>query len=132
MSWDAALAADGDFAADFYDRVFAADPAAIALFPGDMMEQRKLLTRTMSSAISLIGEPEDLLLLLRASGARHAHYGVRPSQFAVIGTALIATVADRADAAFTPEVANAWKAFYAAIATIMRDSMQQAKRTALT
>lgn len=127
-SWQLALAGPGEFAADFYDRVFAADPDAVALFPGDMSEQRRLLTKTMGAAIELIGEPEELELLLRASGARHAHYGVVPRQFDVIGAALIATVADRAGSAFDGAHRAAWEAFYSAVSAIMRDSMRLAKK----
>jgi hemoglobin-like flavoprotein len=127
QSWRAALAANGEFAEDFYRRVFAADPAAAALFPGDMTEQKKLLTRTMSMAVELVDDPAALLLLLRASGVRHAHYGVAPRQFEVIGAALIATVADRAGPlGFSSRHREAWDGFYAAISAIMRDGMRKA------
>jgi len=128
QSWRAAVAARGDLAEDFYARVFTADPAAAGLFPGDMTEQKKLLTKSMSLAIELVDNPDELLLLLRASGARHAHYGIVPGQFNIIGQALLETVEERGGAAFTPAHRNAWIGFYSAISTLMRDGMRKASK----
>lgn len=124
-SWQQALSAPGDFAADFYAALFAAAPAVASLFPGDMTEQRSRLTQTLREAIELVDSPAELLLLLRATGVRHLHYRVEHAHFALVGQALLATVMARA-----PDInvagRKAWSQFYAAMSTIMRGGMAQA------
>lgn len=124
-SWQQALAAPGDFAADFYAALFRAAPGVASLFPGDLTEQRSRLTQTLRDAIELVDSPQELLLLLRATGVRHLHYRVEHAHFALVGQALLATVIARApdiDAASR----KAWSQFYAAMSTIMRGGMAQA------
>lgn len=126
-SWKQALDADGEFADDFYARVFALAPEVVDLFPGDMSEQKQLLTATMSRAINMVGDPDALILLLKDSGVRHAHYGVEHGQFAIIGKALIATVRERAGETFGEQHHDVWMDFYAAMSTLMRKGLDEAK-----
>lgn len=128
QAWAEALAAEGELAEDFYARVFAAEPALTALFPGDMSEQKQLLTRSITTALDLIDDVDALLLLLRASGARHAHYGVAERQFDVLGKALLETIAARAGPAFSGAHEQAWAAYYSAMSAVMRDGMRRAAR----
>lgn len=124
-SWQQALSAPGDFAADFYAALFAAAPAVASLFPGDMTEQRSRLTQTLREAIELVDSPQELLLLLQATGVRHLHYRVEHSHFALVGQALLATVMARAPA-IDAAGRKAWSQFYAAMSTIMRGGMARA------
>jgi len=124
-SWQQALSAPGEFAADFYAALFAAAPAVAGLFPGDMTEQRSRLTQTLRDAIELVDSPQELVLLLRATGVRHLHYRVEHAHFALVGQALLATISARApsiDAAGR----KVWSQFYAAMSTIMRGGMATA------
>jgi hemoglobin-like flavoprotein len=125
VSWQQALSAPGEFAADFYAALFAAAPAVAGLFPGDMTEQRSRLTQTLRDAIDLVDSPQELVLLLRATGVRHLHYRVEHAHFTLVGQALLATVGARApsmDAAGR----KVWSQFYAAMSTIMRGGMAAA------
>lgn len=125
-TWQSALEAEGDLAEDFYREVFAASPEVVQLFPGDMAEQQKLLTLSMSQSIAMVGQPDSLILLMHASGVRHAHYGVEESQFPIIGKALVATVARRADPDFTVADRELWEGFYAAMSALMRKGLAEA------
>jgi len=125
QSWQQAMSAPGDFAVDFYSALFAAAPAVASLFPGDMTEQRWRLTQTLRDAIELVDTPQELVLLLRATGVRHLHYRVEHAHFALVGQALLATVIARAPAIDTAG-RKAWSQFYAAMSTIMRGGMASA------
>ncbi len=122
-SWAMALAVDGRFAADFYAQLFASAPQVVALFPGDMSDQQERLTHTLGECVALVDDPEALLLLLKASGARHQYYGTEHAHFAVMRQALLATLAARLGEAFEPPMQQAWGAFFDAMAVIMRAAM---------
>lgn len=127
-SWRNVLAAPGEFAAQFYASLFERAPEVAAMFPGDMREQQQRLTQTMRDAIELVGAPQELLMLLRATGVRHLHYRVDPAHFALLGEALCDTIAAR-DPAFDAATGAAWRGFYAAMSVIMRGGMQQAAQS---
>ena len=127
--WNAAINADGDFAADFYQNLFTAAPVVIDLFAGDMTEQRGRLTHTLAETVALIHNPEHLLLLLRASGVRHHHYQVKQAYFGVMRNILIDTIAARAGIFFTPEHRQAWEGFFDNMAIIMQGSMASAAKS---
>ncbi|MBC7609463.1 MAG: hypothetical protein H7228_07795 [Polaromonas sp.] len=127
-AWEAAVSADGDFAADFYDNLFKAAPAVIGLFAGDMTEQQGRLTHTLGETVALIAQPEHLLLLLRASGVRHHHYEVKHAYFGIMRDILIDTIAVRAGASFMPTHRAAWESLFDNMATIMRHGMASTAR----
>jgi len=127
-SWRSVLVAPGDFASEFYAALFERAPAVAALFPGDMREQQQRLTQTMSDAIELVATPQELVMLLRATGVRHLHYRVDPAHFALLGEVLCDTIAAR-DQAFDVATDVAWREFYAAMSIIMRGGMQQAAQS---
>jgi len=126
--WQAAVDAPGDFAADFYRDLFAAAPAVVGLFSGDMTEQRGRLTHTLAETVQLIDQPATLLLLLRASGVRHHHYEVKQAYFSVMRDILIDAMARRAGAVFDSAHRQAWEAMFDNMTTIMQDGMASAAR----
>ena len=126
--WNAAIDADGDFAADFYQNLFAAAPVVIELFSGDMTEQKGRLTHTLVETVALLHNPEHLLLLLRASGVRHHHYQVKQAYFGVMRNILIDTIAVRAGDLFTAAHRQAWEGFFDNMATIMQGGMASAAK----
>jgi hemoglobin-like flavoprotein len=127
-AWLRAVAAPGDFAADFYQNLFRAAPAVVELFSGDMNEQQGRLTHTLAETVALVHQPAHLLLLLRASGVRHHHYQVKQAYFGVMRDILIDTIALRAGAIFTPAHRSAWESMFDHMAAIMRDGMASAAK----
>lgn len=125
-AWENSLQAPGDFAADLYANLFALAPDAASLFPGDLTAQRQRLTRTLSESLALLEKPEELLLLLKASGVRHVHYQSTYAHFPLLGAALDTTLQQRLGERFTSEQRRAWQVFYAAMATIMSGAMAAA------
>jgi hemoglobin-like flavoprotein len=61
-----------------------------------------------------------LLPGVQALGARHRTYGVAPQHYDTVGSALLWTLERGLGAGYTPEVAEAWKAAYGALASAMQ------------
>jgi hemoglobin-like flavoprotein len=118
-AWQLALAAPGDFATDLYAALFELSPALANLFPGDLSEQRRRLTATLRQSMDLLEEPQELVLLLKASGARHLHYGTLYEHFPVLGRALTQTLERRLEHSFTDERRQAWESLYKNMAEVM-------------
>jgi hemoglobin-like flavoprotein len=126
-AWQLALAAAGDFATDLYAALFELSPTSANLFPGDLSEQRRRLTATLMQTMDLLEEPEDLVLLLKASGARHLHYGTQYEHFPVLGRALIQTLERRLGHSYTDEHRKAWESVYKNMADVMSGAIALAQ-----
>jgi nitric oxide dioxygenase len=50
---------------------------------------------------------------------RHVAYGVKAADYASLGEAVMSTLAEVLDEAFTPDMEEAWRQAYAAIAAVM-------------
>ncbi len=111
------------FAADFYDELFARHPDTRPLFAGaDMAEQRKKLMDSLVLVMENLENPDVLADALRRLGGRHARYGVRDEHYGMVATALLATFAKHLGPEWTPAVERAWVEAYGAIASIMRQA----------
>jgi len=126
--WRASLAAEGDFGADFYAALFSADPRIARLFPGDMGAQQRRLIETLGEAVRLAGEPEQLVLLLRAAGVRHHHYRVRQRHFAVMEGALAQALKQRLGASLSDSDLALFREWFGQVALVMRHAMAGAGR----
>jgi hemoglobin-like flavoprotein len=58
----------------------------------------------MDMQVAGLSDVASLIPVLQALGKRHANYGVESAHFAVVGEALIWTLADGLGDKFTPEV----------------------------
>jgi len=103
----------------FYDELFALDPPLRRLFKDDMTEQRQKLMQMLSIAVAHLGDLGAIAPAVRALGQRHIGYGVTPTDYQTVGTALITTLEKGLGDDFTPDVRAAWEACIAAIATQM-------------
>jgi methyl-accepting chemotaxis protein len=108
-------------AALFYRRLFELDPALTRLFRGDMAAQGRRLMAMIGMAVGALGDPDALLPMLRALGARHAGYGVRPADYETVGAALLWTLEQGLKSDFTPEVRAAWSETYGLLARTMQE-----------
>jgi hemoglobin-like flavoprotein len=125
-AWESSLAAPGDFAADLYANLFTLAPPAATLFPGDLTAQRQRLTRMLSEGLALLETPQELLLLLKASGVRHVHYQAAYEHFPLLGEALDQTLQQRLGETFSLAQRDAWQHFFTTMAAIMCGSMATA------
>jgi hemoglobin-like flavoprotein len=101
-----------DVVADFYRRLFAADPSAAALFSSEPAEQRAKLTAELEQVMRSIRHHEAFLVRARTLGRQHQTYGVRPRHYATARVALLAALAEGLGERWTAEVAAAWSAAY--------------------
>jgi hemoglobin-like flavoprotein len=112
-------------AALFYQHLFEAEPTLRALFRGDVAQQGQRLMSMIGGAIRLLDEPEALRPLLHQLGARHVGYGARGAHYDGVGAALLKTLDQGLGPAFTPEVREAWVAFYGLVSQTMQQGAAQ-------
>ncbi|HEY3848500.1 MAG TPA: globin family protein [Acetobacteraceae bacterium] len=100
----------------FYEDLFRRDPRLRSLFKEDMTEQRQKLMGMLGTAVANSRQLEKVEAAVEALGRRHAGYGVKMADYDTVGAALIATLEKGLGDDFTPEVRDAWLAFYTVVA----------------
>jgi hemoglobin-like flavoprotein len=122
-TWEKLLPIQNEAARLFYDRLFALDPSANALFrSGDMREQGRKLTAMITIAVNGLKHLDTIVPAIRELGRRHAGYRVTDAHYDTVGAALIWTLELGLGDDFTPEVQAAWVDVY----TLLADTMKQA------
>jgi len=106
----------------FYEKLFELDPALKKLFKGNMEEQGHKLMSTLKVAVRGLDNLPKLVPVLQDLGRRHVGYGVKDRDYDTVAAALIWTVGQGLQDAFTPEVEAAWTKVY----TIVADTMEAA------
>jgi hemoglobin-like flavoprotein len=106
--------------ADFYRRLFAADPSAEALFfRNEPAAQRAKLAAELDQVVRSIRRHDAFLARAKALGRQHQSYGVRPRHYASARTALMAALAGVLGERWTEQVAASWSAAYDLITEAM-------------
>lgn len=107
------------FTATFYRELFAMEPAAKAMFRGDMIVQGEHLMRALGHVADAIADLDSVLPALREMAVRHIAYGVEARHYPIVGTALLRTFRHELGADFSSEARAAWAAAYEAMAAAM-------------
>jgi hemoglobin-like flavoprotein len=68
----------------FYDRLFDIAPQMRAMFPDDMIEQRRKLMAMLAGVVKGLGNLEQVL----PAASAHVSYGVKAEHYPVVGDAL--------------------------------------------
>jgi hemoglobin-like flavoprotein len=103
----------------FYGRLFEVAPAVQPLFPGDMTEQRRKLMASLAFVVRGLSDLPSILPAARALAKRHVEYRVKPEHYAVVGEALLWTLARALGPRWTPQVASAWTVAYTTLSDVM-------------
>jgi hemoglobin-like flavoprotein len=111
-----------DAAVLFYERLFEIDPSLRQMFQRPRREQARLLAQTLKVVVKGINRPAQLRNAVKALGERHAGYGVRDENYAMVGEALLWTLEAGLKDAFTSEVRDAWVAAYSWLAFTMQSA----------
>ena len=103
----------------FYGRLFDIAPEVKPLFHGDMAAQRQKLMAALAVVVRGLSDLPSILPAASALAKRHVSYGAQPEHYPVVGDALLWTLARGLGPQWTPEVAAAWTAAYAALSGVM-------------
>ena len=112
-------------AALFYGRLFELDPSLQRMFRGDMAEQRKKLMHMLTAAVKGLDHLDRLVPVVQDLGRRHVAYGVKDAHYDTVGAALLWTLEQGLEDAFTPETAEAWATVYTLLATTMKEAARE-------
>ena len=110
----------------FYSRLFELDPALRGLFKSDMAAQRLSLMKMLAAGVAGLDQPDKLLPVLHALGARHVGYGIQHQHYDTVATALLDTLAAGLGDGFTPALRADWTAAYSLLAGAMKAGAEQA------
>jgi hemoglobin-like flavoprotein len=113
-----------------FKQIFEIAPEALMLFSfkdePDLYESEKLknhgikVVTTVGSAVSLLDDLEKLVPILTGLGKKHVNYGVHPAHYAVVGQALLQTLAaGLGENSFTPQAKEAWVAVWGVVSNTM-------------
>ena len=106
-------------AAMFYDRLFEIAPAVKGMFPSDMREQQRKLMATLAIVVNGLSSLEMILPAASSLATRHVAYGAKAEHYPVVGEALLWTLEKGLGSAWTPDVADAWRAAYVSLSEFM-------------
>jgi hemoglobin-like flavoprotein len=100
----------GDLTSLVYDRLFAEQPDAKALFWRDKNDSIKgeMLARAFEALLDFIGERQYADHLIQTSAQVHTEYGVAPDVFRTFFTTVASTIRDQLGEQWTPQIAAAW------------------------
>ena len=85
------------------------------MFREDIEGQGMRFLATLSMIVGHLDQPDAMAARLEELGQGHRAMGVTQAQFAPMGEALIATLADALGEGFTPETRAAWEAGFTEI-----------------
>ena len=109
-----------EVARHFYATLFGLVPETRELFPVNMEVQRSRLLRALVHVVQMVDRPAALVPFLEQLGRDHRKFGVGPRHYDAVGAALLASVAEFAGPAWTPEVEKAWTDAYTTVTGAMR------------
>lgn len=121
-----AVAPDADgFAHAFYERLFARNPELRALFAdADMSDLRGKLVAALAFVVRGLDRPHAILPEIRALALRHVRYGVEADHYAMVGGALLETLAERLGTAFDASARTAWAEAWTLLSVAMITASQ--------
>lgn len=104
----------------FYEILFERYPQVKPLFGrNSSANQARMLQDAIVAVVDHVEDAEWLTTTLHAMGRKHVDYGVTEAMYAYVGDSLLATLAEHAGEAWTPDVATAWTDAYTAISSLM-------------
>jgi hemoglobin-like flavoprotein len=89
------------------------------MFAADIAPQAAKLMQMLTMVVKNLDKFPTILPAVQSLAWRHRGYGVTEEHYAMVGTALIATLERGLGEAFTPEVKQAWISAYTVLAGVM-------------
>ena len=103
----------------FYNRLFEIAPETKPLFVHDMAEQGRKLMATLAIVVASLDRLETILPTVKQLTIDHVKWGVVPSHYQLVGSALLWALEQGLGPAFTPGVKEGWVEAYATVSGIM-------------
>lgn len=106
----------------FYRRMFAHHPELKETFNmGNQANgrQKSALANAVLAYAENIENPGVLLDVLKGIGNKHVSLNIKPEQYVIVGTHLLASISEVLGDVATPEILDAWKAAFFELADIM-------------
>ena len=120
QSFEVVASANPTFVSRFYEILFERYPQVRPLFPQNgMARQAEMLTQALVAVLDHLEDAPWLQDTLGALGEKHVGYGVTREMYDWVGASLLATLAEVAGPAWTPELKGAWAEAYGAIVSLM-------------
>jgi methyl-accepting chemotaxis protein len=113
---------------DFYETLFALDPSLKPLFSKDVENQGAMFVVALGLALKGLDDDGVVDESLRELGRRHILYGAKDVHFDTFREALLCMFAQRLGPDFTPETAEAWRAAFDRISSVMKAAAAEARR----
>lgn len=107
------------FARDFYDRLFALEPSARALFAAPIDQQADKFMAMVEALVDGLDDPHRLRATFAEMGRRHAGYGVEESHYDAVGAALLTALHAAHGESWNEDMEIAWAEFYGELAEAM-------------
>jgi methyl-accepting chemotaxis protein len=113
---------------DFYATLFALDPSLKSLFSTDVENQGAMFVVALGLALKGLDDEGGVDESLRELGRRHVLYGAKDIHYDTFREALLCLFAQRLGPEFTPEMAEAWRAAFDRISTVMKAAAAEARK----
>jgi hemoglobin-like flavoprotein len=91
-----------------------------------MAEQGRKLMTMIGTAVANLHQLHMILPAVQDLGRRHARYGVEPSHYQTVATALLWTLEQGLSDGFTQETREAWVECYTSLASTMQNAAEAA------
>lgn len=110
----------------FYNRLFEIAPETKLLFTRTSIpEQSKKLLAMLNYVITKLDKLDTLLDEISALAQRHVHYGVKAEHYDKVGEALLWTLAQGLQNAWTEETRDAWITCYVVLSHAMVEAAER-------
>lgn len=117
-----------EVAALSYERLFTLDPSLRLLFKGDVTAQQQKWISTLTLLVRSLERPSPIMPVVpvvQGLGRRHRSYGVRASDYVLVGEALLWALGQVLGEAFSDEMRRAWQKAYLLLAELMQAAAEE-------
>lgn len=124
-SFDLVIAREPELTLRFYEILFSRYPQVQPLFGrNSRANQAQMLTSALVAVLEHLEDGKWLQSTLSSMGKKHVDYGVTDEMYDWVGASLLATLAEVAGSAWTPQLEAAWTEAYGAISGLMKAGAQ--------
>lgn len=103
----------------FYEKLFAIAPHLRLLFPGNLNNQSRKISKVMDLTIVHLESPKKIELMIERLGRYHKDILILPDYYDYMSQAMIETIKERMPEQFSKELEESWRAVLHYISKIM-------------